>query len=65
MEIPLEDEPLFVGKECYGNGHYKLIEKFYSAIENGEKMPITLESAQYAVRILLAAYKSNDNETEI
>lgn len=54
-----------VGKACYGNGHVKLINMFYDAIVNGAKMPVTLEEAQYAVRILLAAYKSNDNETII
>ena len=64
-EIEFDQELQFVGKECYGNGHYKLIEKFYKALEDGSEMPVTLESAQYAVRILLAAYKSNDNETEV
>ena len=54
-----------IGKDCYGKGHYTLIRKFYEALLTGDEMPVTLESAQWAVRILLAAYKSNDNKTEI
>jgi len=55
----------YVGKECYGHGHTFIIESFYNAIENNSDVPVSLESAQYALRILLAAYKSNDNETII
>ena len=55
----------FMVKAEYGNGHLYLIKEFYKAIENGTPMPITLESAQYAVRLLLAAYRSNDEETII
>jgi len=60
--ISFEHEHHTVGKECYGNGHVKLISEFYSALSSGGEMPVTLESAQYAVRILLAAYKSHDTE---
>ena len=63
--IPFEKEIAAVGKQCYGNGHYKIIPMFYDAIENGKEMPVTAESAQYAVRILLTAYKSNDEKTII
>lgn len=63
--IKLPEEDGFVGKACYGNGHTKLISAFYKCIESGKEMPVTLESAQYAIRILLAAYKSNDLEVEI
>ncbi len=55
----------YIGKECYGNGHTTLIANFYDALENGKAMPVTLESAQYALRILLAAYISKDTEIEI
>ena len=55
----------YVGKECYGNGHTYLIAKYYEALKDSKEMPVTLDSAQYALRILLAAYKSNDKETEI
>lgn len=55
----------FIGKECYGNGHMYLIENYYDALKNNKEMPVTLESAQYALRILLASYKSNNEETKI
>ena len=55
----------YLGKEVYGDGHLTLIKKFYEAIESGEEMPITLESAQWALRLLLAAYESNDERTLI
>ena len=64
-DISFENELAFVGKECYGNGHNIIIRDFYNALENGTPVPVSLESAQYAVRVLLAAYKSNDQETEI
>ena len=54
-----------IGKACYGSGHFVLIKKFYNAIREGLEAPVTLESASWAVRILLAAYKSNDEEVNI
>ena len=67
-DVKVEDASLvddFYGKVCYGNGHKFLIEKFYKAIENGEESPIPLSSAQYPLRILLAAYKSNDTVIDV
>ena len=55
----------YLGKEVYGDGHVMLIKKFYEAIENNSEMPITLESAQWPLKLLLAAYKSNDERTLI
>ena len=55
----------YLGKEVYGDGHVTLIKKFYEAIESGGEMPITLESAQWSLRVLLAAYKSNDERVLI
>ena len=55
----------YISKECYGNGHFDMISMFYDALRNGKEMPVSLESAQYAVRVLLAAYKSCDEETPI
>ncbi len=48
------------GKACYGNGHKYLIDSFYSSVFDGSPSPVTAESAQYSLRILLAAYDSND-----
>ncbi len=55
----------YVGKECYGNGHKYLINKFYEALANGTDVPVPLPRSQYALRILLGAYKSHDQRVEI
>ena len=55
----------YVGKECYGNGHKYLIKKFYKALKNGTEIPVPLPRSQYALRILLGAYQSNDQRVEI
>ncbi len=61
---PMPDEDtVHVGKVVYGNGHLTLITEFYDALKNGTVPPVSLESAQYALRVLLAAYRSNDEET--
>ena len=55
----------YLGKEVYGNGHPTLIAKFYEAILSGSEMPVPLESAEWSVRLLLAAYESNGERVEI
>ena len=63
--VNTDDHKNFVGKACYGNGHLPLIERFYDAILTGNEMPVTLESAKHAVKLLLAAYKSNDETVNV
>jgi len=55
-----EDTSRFVGKACYGSGHSWLIPRFYEALERGEPMPVTLESARAAHDVFMAAHRSND-----
>ena len=62
---PDVEDTMVIGKPCYGSGHFILIKEFYSALKTGAPMPVTLESASFALRILLAAYNSNDEEVEI
>ena len=62
---PDVEDTRVIGKPCYGSGHFILIKEFYNALRTGAKMPVTLESAQWAVRILLAAYDSSDNEVNV
>lgn len=54
------DHENFVSKACYGNGHFTMIAKFYDALDSGDEVPVTAESASYALKILLAAYRSGD-----
>ena len=62
---PETNDTRIIGKPCYGSGHFILIKAFYNALRTGAPTPVSLESAQWAIRILLAAYKSNDEEVEI
>lgn len=57
-----ENDVQYVGKRCYGNGHIQLIARFYEALRQNDVMPVTAESAQLALKTLLAAYKSHDTE---
>ncbi len=52
----------YYGKKCYGKGHQELITRFYNAIIEGAEMPVSTESAQYVLRLLLAAYQSFGKE---
>lgn len=61
-EIQTDD---IVGKPCYGTGHRRLIQRFYTFLLEGGENPVTVESAQHALRILLAAYRSHDTEQTI
>lgn len=53
------------GKQCWGNGHRKLINMFYDALASSEPMPVSLRSAADAVLVLLAAYRSCDKTVAI
>lgn len=59
------DHENYVTKACYGNSHATLIERFYKALKDGSEMPVSLESASYALRVLLAAYRSKDEEVSV
>lgn len=47
-----------IGKPVYGSGHFRLIRHFYEALMSGGGMPVSAESAQWSLRILLRAYRS-------
>ena len=63
--VECDKEILPIGKECYGDGHIKIIRMFYDSLLADTTVPVSLESAQHAVKILLSAYKSNNRETII
>ncbi len=54
-----------LGKDCYGKGHYGIIKSFYNALASGGDVPVSLESAQWAMRTVLAAYSSSDEKIEV
>ena len=63
--IEVEISTKFVSKECYGTGHSFIIPLFYKALSEGTEVPVTVKDASYAVKVLLAAYRSGDNFTNI
>lgn len=60
--IDTKESDICIGKACYGSGHAFLIEKFYDALLNEKVMPVTVQSASDAVKLLLAAYRSNGED---
>ena len=54
-----------IGKACYGEGHGTIIGLFYDSLMDGTDVPVSLEDAKYATRLVFACYKSNDNFIEI
>ncbi len=66
--VKIDDASLvadFCGKECYGNGHKYLISKYYDSLSNGTQVPVPLKDATYALKVLLAAYRSYDKKIKI
>ena len=57
--------PSKYGKVCYGSGHEPLIAHFYDCIAEGKPFPINGEEGAKVVRLILAAYRSKNNKTEI
>ena len=53
------------GKYCYGTGHEKLISDFYDCIQSGNRFSIDGKEGAKAVKLVLSAYKSNGEKTEI
>lgn len=47
------------GKASYGNGHGKLFDAFYTAVQEKKPFPITGEEGAKALKLVLAAYRSN------
>lgn len=46
------------GKDCYGNGHIRLVDDYYDCIESGKPFPINGEEGAKVIRMILAAYES-------
>lgn len=50
------------GKGYWGVGHQMLFNDYYSRLESGADMPINVEEAAKALKVLLAMYESKGNE---
>ena len=53
------------GKECYGSSHGILIADFYKHIAENRHFEIDGKEASKVVKLVLAAYRSGGNETEV
>ena len=53
-----EEEIRPLGKECYGDGHIRLIQDYYHCISNGLPFPINGIEAAKVIRMILGAYQS-------
>ena len=48
-----------LGKDCYGDGHLRLLCDYYRTLERGEKFPIDGREAAKVMRVILRAYQSH------
>lgn len=55
----------YYGKACYGMGHAPLIADFYDCIKAGKKFAVDGKEGAKALRIVLAAYRSNGQRVKI
>ena len=60
--IDLKSPEKYVSKECYGDGHFKIIKDFYKSLRCDIKVPVSLEEAKHALKVVLSSYRSNGAE---
>ena len=65
VKIDLKAPEKYISKECYGDGHFKIIKDFYKAITNDDPIPVSLDDAKHALKVVLGAYRSCGEEIEI
>ena len=63
--IDLKSPEKYISKECYGDGHFKIIRDFYKSVINNEPVPVSLSDAKHALKVVLGAYASCGMEIEI
>ena len=64
-EVKKEDTVKLIGKWEWGTGHAKIVRDFYRHIESGKPFPLGIDEAEKAIRLILALYSSNGEETKI
>ena len=63
--IDLKAPEKYISKECYGDGHFKVIADFYKSIVNNTQVPVSLDDAKHALKVVLGSYKSNGADIDI
>lgn len=61
----LTDPVLESGKADWGIGHRLFFEEFYRSLSNGTPVPVSVDEAFRAVRVLRAVYSSNGEEIRL
>lgn len=56
--IAKEELHRVMGKECYGDGHVRLIDDYYRCLREDKPFPINGEEGAKVIRMILAAYES-------
>jgi UDP-N-acetyl-2-amino-2-deoxyglucuronate dehydrogenase len=62
---PPEETAPTVGKDCYGNSHWRALSAFADAIRTGTPYPITAREGRRAVEIVLGLYRSSRAGTAV
>lgn len=63
--VVAEEEICPLGKECYGDGHIRLLEDFYRCVSKGEKFPIDGTEAAKVIRMILGVYQSKGERIKL
>ncbi|MBQ3572418.1 MAG: Gfo/Idh/MocA family oxidoreductase [Clostridia bacterium] len=63
--IQFEKSDKIYGKSCYGVGHENLIADFYNCVIAGEGFTIDAKEGCKVIRLILSAYKSNQQKIDI
>ena len=58
-------DDVFLGKPCYGSGHFNLISDFYDCIKTGRKFEIDGQESSKVIKIILSAYESDGKRIKI
>ncbi len=59
--VATEENIHALGKDCYGNGHVRLMKDYYDCLANGKPFAINGREAAKVVRTILKAYESKRN----
>ncbi len=63
--VAIETCERILAKSCYGVGHEKLFEEFYSCVKEEKKFSIDGEEAAKVMKLIFAIYKSNGEKIKI
>lgn len=63
--MDLKSPEKYISKECYGDGHFKIIMDFYNSLRSNTDVPVSIDDAIHALKVVLSSYESNGEDVEI